>query len=95
MELGVVRLDAQLTEQSISTLVSDASIFAKIDRPAKIVSFHRPLSPEEQLSNWSGTCAWRRGGCCALPHRVLVLVACCLLQPTSHSSSASSRRRVI
>lgn len=48
-------LALQLTERSISTLVSDGSIYAKIDRPAKIVSFHRPLSAEEQLSNWSGT----------------------------------------
>jgi 26S proteasome regulatory subunit N5 len=43
-----------LTEKSISTLVSNGSIYAKIDRPAKLVSFHRPFSPEEQLSNWSG-----------------------------------------
>ncbi|DAZ98431.1 TPA: hypothetical protein N0F65_001132 [Lagenidium giganteum] len=42
-----------LTENSISTLVSNGSIYAKIDRPAKLVSFLRPLSPEEQLSNWS------------------------------------------
>jgi 26S proteasome regulatory subunit N5 len=44
----------QLTEASISTLVSDGAIYAKIDRPAKIVSFVRPNSPEEQLTNWSG-----------------------------------------
>ncbi|KAE9341990.1 26S proteasome non-ATPase regulatory subunit 12 [Phytophthora fragariae] len=49
----MIGLSEDLTESSISTLVSEGSIFAKIDRPAKLVSFHRPLSPEEQLSNWS------------------------------------------
>ncbi|KUF85197.1 hypothetical protein AM588_10000840 [Phytophthora nicotianae] len=43
----------KLEKTDISTLVSDGSIYAKIDRPAKLVSFHRPLSPEEHLSNWS------------------------------------------
>lgn len=33
--------------------MSEGSIYAKIDRPAKLISFLRPLSPEEQLSNWS------------------------------------------
>ncbi|RLN62170.1 hypothetical protein BBJ28_00025553, partial [Nothophytophthora sp. Chile5] len=55
MLIDDLRMAWQLTESSISTLVSDGSIYAKIDRPAKLVSFHRPLSPEEQLSNWSGT----------------------------------------
>ncbi|CAH0485441.1 unnamed protein product [Peronospora farinosa] len=50
---NMIGLAEDLTESSISTLVSDGSIYAKIDRPAKLVSFHRPLSPEEQLSNWS------------------------------------------
>ncbi|KAF1330820.1 26s proteasome non-atpase regulatory subunit 12, partial [Globisporangium splendens] len=51
---NMIGLSEDLTERSISTLVSDGSIYAKIDRPAKLVSFLRPLSPEEQLSNWSG-----------------------------------------
>ncbi|CAI5715125.1 unnamed protein product [Hyaloperonospora brassicae] len=50
---NMIGLTEDLTESSISTLVSSGSVYAKIDRPAKLVSFHRPLSPEEQLSNWS------------------------------------------
>uniref|UniRef100_A0AAV1UVZ1 PCI domain-containing protein n=1 Tax=Peronospora matthiolae TaxID=2874970 RepID=A0AAV1UVZ1_9STRA len=50
---NMIGLTEDLTESSISTLVSNGSVYAKIDRPAKLVSFHRPLSPEEQLSNWS------------------------------------------
>lgn len=52
----MIGLNEELTEASISTLVSDGSIYAKMDRPAKIISFVRPQSPEEQLSNWSGMC---------------------------------------
>lgn len=37
--------------------MSDGAIYAKIDRPAKLVSFLRPLTPEEQLSNWSSDIA--------------------------------------
>ncbi|KAJ0406106.1 hypothetical protein P43SY_008357 [Pythium insidiosum] len=50
---NMIGLSEDLTEASISTLVSEGSIYAKIDRPAKIVSFLRPKSPEEQLSTWS------------------------------------------
>ncbi|RHY05179.1 hypothetical protein DYB36_000994 [Aphanomyces astaci] len=37
----------------ISALVSNGSVYAKIDRPAKIISFHKTQSPEELLTNWS------------------------------------------
>jgi 26S proteasome regulatory subunit N5 len=53
----MIGLSEDLTERSISTLVSDGAIYAKIDRPAKLVSFLRPLTPEEQLSNWSSDIA--------------------------------------
>ncbi|RHY18754.1 hypothetical protein DYB25_002321 [Aphanomyces astaci] len=42
-----------LTESRISALVSNGSVYAKIDRPAKIISFHKTQSPEELLTNWS------------------------------------------
>ena len=41
------------TERSISTLVSDGTMYAKIDRPAGIVSFDKPKPPEETLSDWA------------------------------------------
>ncbi|TMW56141.1 hypothetical protein Poli38472_008789 [Pythium oligandrum] len=50
---NMIGLSEELTEASLSTLVSNGSIYAKIDRPAGIVSFLRPLSAEEQLSTWS------------------------------------------
>ena len=40
-------------EKELSALVSDGDLFAKIDRPAGIVSFTPRVSPEETLSAWS------------------------------------------
>ncbi|CAK4669419.1 hypothetical protein LEN26_005634 [Aphanomyces euteiches] len=50
---SMLGLSEELTETRISTLVSNGSVYAKIDRPAKIVSFHKPQSPEELLTHWS------------------------------------------
>lgn len=41
------------SERELSALVSDGDLFAKIDRPAGIVSFTPKVSPEETLSAWS------------------------------------------
>lgn len=45
------------TEQNISNLVSNGTIFAKMDRPAKIVCFQKPERPEELLTSWSSDTA--------------------------------------
>ena len=42
-------------EKELSALVSDGDLFAKIDRPAGIVSFTPRVSPEETLSAWSSS----------------------------------------
>lgn len=41
------------TEQFISLLVNQGTIFAKINRPAKIVSFAKPKTSNELLDEWS------------------------------------------
>lgn len=41
------------TEHFISTLVNQGTIFAKINRPAKIVSFAKPKDSNELLNEWS------------------------------------------
>ncbi|OQR82158.1 26S proteasome non-ATPase regulatory subunit 12, partial [Thraustotheca clavata] len=48
---NMIGLSEEITEARISSLVSSASIYAKIDRPAKIVYFQKPQSPEELLTN--------------------------------------------
>ena len=42
------------TEQYISNLVTSKTIYAKIDRPAKLVSFKKPADADDVLNEWSG-----------------------------------------
>ena len=46
-------LDQTRLEKEISTMVSDGSVYAKIDRPKDIIRFSEPKSPEAVLSDWS------------------------------------------
>lgn len=43
----------QETEEFLSKLVVSKTIYAKIDRPAGIVSFQAPRDPNQTLNNWS------------------------------------------
>jgi 26S proteasome regulatory subunit N5 len=42
------------TEKYISELVTAKTIYAKIDRPARIVSFAKPRDSDDVLNEWSG-----------------------------------------
>ena len=42
------------TEQYISELVTSKTIYAKIDRPAKLVNFKKPADADDVLNEWSG-----------------------------------------
>ena len=46
-------LDADRLEQEISSMVSDGSVYAKIDRPKDIVRFAAAKNPEAILSDWA------------------------------------------
>lgn len=41
------------TEKYISELVTSKTVYAKIDRPARIVSFARPRDADDVLNEWS------------------------------------------
>lgn len=45
-------LEPSRLEQEISSMVSDGSVYAKIDRPKDIVRFAAPKTPESILSDW-------------------------------------------
>ncbi|KAK4993015.1 proteasome regulatory particle subunit [Elasticomyces elasticus] len=47
-------LDENETEKYISELVTAKTIYAKIDRPARIVSFAKPRDADDVLNEWSG-----------------------------------------
>jgi 26S proteasome regulatory subunit N5 len=40
-------------EQEIASMVSDGTVYAKIDRPKDIIRFSSPKSPEAVLSEWA------------------------------------------
>lgn len=46
-------LDADETETYISELVTSKTVYAKIDRPARVVSFARPRDADDVLNEWS------------------------------------------
>jgi len=46
-------LNAEQTEEHLSELVSSGQLFAKVDRPAGIVSFVRPQTANSALNAWS------------------------------------------
>ena len=50
----LLQLPADRLEMEIAAMVSDGTVYAKIDRPADIVRFEKPKSPEAILSDWAG-----------------------------------------
>ncbi|EER24382.1 PCI domain containing protein [Coccidioides posadasii C735 delta SOWgp] len=48
-------LDEAETEKYISDLVTSKTIYARIDRPARIVSFAKPRDADDVLNEWSGS----------------------------------------
>lgn len=47
-------LNEEETERYISDLVTAKTIYAKIDRPARLVSFKKPSDADDVLNEWSG-----------------------------------------
>lgn len=47
-------LSEEETEKYISDLVVSKTIYAKIDRPARVVSFEKKRDADEVLNEWSG-----------------------------------------
>lgn len=48
-------LDENETESYISQLVTAKTVYAKIDRPARVVSFAKTRDADEVLNEWSGS----------------------------------------
>lgn len=46
-------LEPARLEKEVASMVSDGSVYAKIDRPADIVRFEEKQSPEEVLTGWA------------------------------------------
>jgi 26S proteasome regulatory subunit N5 len=50
----LLQLEPVRLEQEIASMVSDGTVYAKIDRPKDIVRFAAPKTPEAILSDWAG-----------------------------------------
>jgi len=48
-------LDEEETESYISSLVTAKTVYAKIDRPARVVTFAKTRDADEVLNEWSGS----------------------------------------
>eukprot|EP00538_Stauroneis_constricta_P004758 CAMPEP_0119551786 /NCGR_PEP_ID=MMETSP1352-20130426/4943_1 /TAXON_ID=265584 /ORGANISM="Stauroneis constricta, Strain CCMP1120" /LENGTH=451 /DNA_ID=CAMNT_0007597901 /DNA_START=102 /DNA_END=1457 /DNA_ORIENTATION=- len=49
----LLRLPIERLEREIATMVSDGTVYARIDRPKDIIRFSQPKSPEAVLTEWS------------------------------------------
>lgn len=49
----LLQLPPERLEREISTMVSEGSVYAKIDRPKDIVRFASPQTPESVLTEWA------------------------------------------
>lgn len=49
----LLQLNPARLEKEIAGMVSDGSVYAKIDRPKDIVRFEAPQTPESILSDWA------------------------------------------
>lgn len=49
----LIGLTPERLEQEISTMVSDGTVYAKIDRPKDIIRFSQPKTAEAVLSDWA------------------------------------------
>lgn len=49
----LLQLDSTRLEAEIAGMVSDGTVYAKIDRPKDLVRFSAPQTPESILSDWS------------------------------------------
>ena len=49
----LLQLQPDVLEQEIASMVSDGTVYAKIDRPADIVRFQAKKSPAAILTNWA------------------------------------------
>lgn len=49
----LLQLEPARLEKEISSMVSDGTVYARIDRPKDIIRFAQPQSPESVLTDWA------------------------------------------
>ncbi|PHH66851.1 hypothetical protein CDD82_1521 [Ophiocordyceps australis] len=71
------------TEKYISQLVTSKTVYAKIDRPARIVSFAKPRDADDVLNEWSGNMKSLLGLLERIDHLITKEEMMARIQPTS------------
>ncbi|CZR58489.1 related to RPN5-subunit of the regulatory particle of the proteasome [Phialocephala subalpina] len=77
------------TEKYISELVTAKTVYAKIDRPARIVSFAKPRDADDVLNEWSGNMKSLLGLLERIDHLITKEEMMARIQPAAKAPKAS------
>lgn len=80
------------TEKYISDLVTSKTVYAKIDRPARIVSFAKPRDADDTLNEWSGNMKSLLGLLERIDHLITKEEMMARIQPTSKSGKGKAAK---
>lgn len=79
------------TEKYISELVTAKTVYAKIDRPARIVNFAKPRDADDVLNEWSGNMKSLLGHLERIDHLITKEEMMARIQPTKVSKSGKTK----
>lgn len=79
------------TEKYISELVTAKTIYAKIDRPARIVSFAKPRDADDVLNEWSGNMKSLLGHLERIDHLITKEEMMARIKPVEKGKSGKSK----
>jgi 26S proteasome regulatory subunit N5 len=86
-------LSEEETEKYISDLVVSKTIYAKIDRPARLVSFEKRRDADEVLNEWSGNMKSLLGHLERIDHLITKEEMMARIQPTNKGEKAPTKVR--
>jgi 26S proteasome regulatory subunit N5 len=79
------------TEKYISELVTAKTVYAKIDRPARIVNFAKPRDADDVLNEWSGNMKSLLGLLERIDHLITKEEMMARIQPTNPTKTGKAR----
>jgi 26S proteasome regulatory subunit N5 len=79
------------TEKYLSDLVTAKTVYAKIDRPARIVNFAKPRDADDVLNEWSGNMKSLLGLLERIDHLITKEEMMARIQPTKSSKSKTAK----
>lgn len=86
-------LSEEETEKYISELVTAKTIYAKIDRPARVVSFAKPRDADDVLNEWSGNMKSLLGLLERIDHLITKEEMMARIRPTSSGKGKTTKAR--